>query len=299
MESEKQSSKTSPVNTSNSSVPKVISLKMQAEHILQNAILMTELGMDLREKCLIGEKYVCYLRSLAVRAGKTMTTLQSSGRTFLLLAQKLITSAMINIDEMTIVDQTCCNIKLEYERLLNVIGRELEDVEEAESADNSYNTFGALNLSVMSEKIKHLEAKQKLTDISLLPPSSSTKSVKSDVDEKYPENLSRESLIDLNNVVNLPTVPEDMFTCFSNIPIRTSSLFSLKSMRKVKLFLQRASSASDEEDESSEPEEHDLSKFVVSKSIFMFVLRNVICASLIFNFNNVEYAQKGTVIAYP
>lgn len=250
--------------------PKIINLRSQAEHMLQNAVLMTEMGMDLKERSMTGEKYVCYLRSLAVRAGKTISALQASGRTFLLLAQKLAISVMAAIDNMPVADQACYNIKLEYERLLAIIEKELADVEDNESLDASVvGHFAHVNIANMAEKIKYLEAKQKMSDNSLLPPSNSTKSVKSDVDEKYPENLSRESLIDLNNIVNLPTVPEDIFTTFSsNKPTRTSSLSSLKSMRKVKLFLQRASSGSDDEDESSEPDEHDFTKLVVSNLLF-------------------------------
>lgn len=107
-----------------------------------------------------------------------------------------------------------------------------------------------------------------------LPTTSSLRSVKSDVDEKYPENLSKESLIDLNNVVNLPPVPEDIFTSFSGKPTRSASLSSLKSIRKVKLFLQKAES-SEEDDNSSENEEHDFSKLVYVrnvKSVYFFLV---------------------------
>ncbi|KAF5304166.1 hypothetical protein FQR65_LT08060 [Abscondita terminalis] len=238
-----------------------ITVRSQAEHMLQNAVLMTEMGMDLKEKSLTGQKYITYLRSLAVRAGKTMNTLQSSSKAFLILAQRLVQSVIVNIESIPVPDQACSNIKLDFERLLSIVEKELNDIEDIESVDVSTSTTsGTVNMSVLTDKIKYLEAKQKLSDNILLPPSSSTKSVKSDKDEKYPENLSKESLIDLNNVVNLPTVPEDIFTCFCSKPTRTSSLSSLKSMRKVKLFLQRASSVSDDEDESSEPEDHESPK---------------------------------------
>lgn len=89
---------------------------------------------------------------------------------------------------------------------------------------------------------------------------SSIKTVKTDVNEKYPENLSRDSLIDFNTVVNLPPVPEDIFTSFSNRPIKSSSLSSLKSMRKIKMYLQKAENS--DTDDSSDAEEHECAKLV-------------------------------------
>lgn len=80
------------------------------------------------------------------------------------------------------------------------------------------------------------------------------------MNEKYPENLSRDSLIDFNTVVNLPPVPEDIFTSFSNKPMKSSSLSSLKSMRKIKMYLQKAESSDD--DDSSDTEDHDYTKLV-------------------------------------
>lgn len=246
---------------------KIMNLRSQAEYMLQNVIAMTEMGMDMKERCASGEKYVCYLRSLSIKAGKTISLLQNTGKSFLVLAQKIVTSVMASLDNMPAPDQSCIAIKLEYENLLKVIERELalyDDVEPATLPNNIAN---------MSEKIKYLETKQKLSDNHLLQHSGSVKSVKSDIDEKYPENWSRDSLIDLNNVVNLPPVPEDIFTSFPAKPTRTSSLSSLKSMRKVKLFLQRAANNSDDEDESSDLEEHDFSKIVFSfQIIFTYLL---------------------------
>ncbi|XP_017781435.1 PREDICTED: uncharacterized protein LOC108566189, partial [Nicrophorus vespilloides] len=129
--------------------------------------------------------------------------------------------------------------------------------EPEENADCSVESGASGGQKNLSDRIGCLEAKQKLSEAAPCVQSSvSVRSVKSDVDEKYPENWSRDSLIDLNTVVNLPPVPEDIFTCFSNKPTRTSSLSSLKGMRKVKLFLQRAANNSDDED-SSDFDEHD------------------------------------------
>lgn len=69
-------------------------------------------------------------------------------------------------------------------------------------------------------------------------------------------------MIDLSTVTNLPPVPEDIFTSFvsNNKPVRSSSLSSLKSMRKVKLFLQKAET-SDDDDSSDTDDLVYVSKF--------------------------------------
>lgn len=239
---------------------KILNFRLQTEHMLQNAILMTEMGMGIKERCLSAEKYVSYLRSLTLRAAKNVNALESSGRNFLSLAQKLVISVMSLIDDvpLTVSDGSCLNLKLEFEKLLTIIEKELSDIDDIDMSSDTVP-----NMTNLTEKIKYLEAKQRMTDTSCLQRSGSVKSVKSDVDEKYPENLSRDSLIDLNNVINLPPVPEDIFATFSNKPTRTSSLSSLKSMRKVKLFLQRAANHSDDEDLSSDPDEHDFPKIVI------------------------------------
>lgn len=260
METKPASSKSKLTNKN----PKLINERNQFEQMLHNTVLMTEMAMDLKERCGVGEKYICYLRSLAIRGSKTISALQSLTKSFLLLAQKWGTNATTKIENMSVEDHVCSAMKLEYEKLLSVIEKELSDIENAETIDTAYG-----NLNIISEKIKFLETRQKTSDGVHLPASSSAKSFKSDVDEKYPENLSRESLIDLNSVVNLPSVPEDIFG-YATKPTRTSSLSSLKSMRKVKLYLQRASNASDDEDDNSEPDDHELPKFtVVSKFVVL------------------------------
>lgn len=246
--------------------PKLITSSAQIEHMLSNAVLMTEMGMELREKCNAAEKYIYYLRSLAVRTSRSVNSLQATGRSTMLLAQTLVTTVLASIDDNPML--ASLNSKLEFEKLLSIIEKELKS-----SEDFEVMVAGTPNMRHIIEKIKQLEARHRSSDNSLLPQSSSTKSVKSDIDEKYPENLSRDSLIDLDNVINLPTVPEDIFTSFSNKPTRTSSLSSLKSMRKVKLFLQRASTNnSDDEDDSSEPDDHEFSKPSVSSIIHLNIL---------------------------
>lgn len=241
----------------------LITLRGQIENILQNAILMTEMGMDIKERCIAGEKYVCYLRSLSIKAGKNINALHTIGKSYLNLAQKLIINMISKFDDIVVNDQNCYNLKIEYDKLLSIIEKELIDIDDLDN--NVHNTF-TNNASNITERIKYLEVKQKLMDNTYLPRSGSVKSVKSDVDEKYPENWSKDSLIDLDNIVNLPPVPEDIFTTFTNKPSRTSSLSSLKGIRKVKLFLQRAANNSDDEDESSECDDHECSSRIVNNN---------------------------------
>ncbi|XP_044733603.1 uncharacterized protein LOC123296207 [Chrysoperla carnea] len=241
-------------NDTNPNGTKLISLRAQTEQMLHNAVLMTQMAMELKERTTSGEKYVCYLRTLSVRAGRVIAAMQNSGRSFLLLAQKLCLTAIKTIDSLPASEQMMYNIKLEYEKLLNILEKELTDIEDIDGADAVLTQdINNVTLPNIVEKIRYLEIKQKQAECNSLPPTSSTKSVKSDIDEKYPENWSRESLIDLNNVINLPTVPEDIFTSFSK-PVRTSSLSSLKNLRKVKLYLKRAANTSDDEEESDNEE---------------------------------------------
>lgn len=216
------------------------------EDLLQNVVLMTEIGIDLKERCSTAEKYVNHLKLLFSQANRAIETLQTTSKYSLLQAKKLLsaTNPMVNT-----------NIRQDYEKLLGVIDRQLSDFDDLKDIEMESEHSSS---SYISEKIKFLESKQKVSDNNL-PPSGSNKSVKCDIDEKYPENWSRDSSIDLNNVVNLPPVPEDVFTSCINKPKKSSSLSSLKSMRKVKLFLQRAE-YSDDDDLSSDNDDHDLAQ---------------------------------------
>lgn len=238
------------------------SSKTSLEETLQTALHMTEVAIDLKERWTVADRYLTHLKQLLNQAGTTMATLQSTSKFSLQQARKILIST-----------PTPCNVlKNDYDKLLGVIDKQLSDFEEIVDLDSE------LSLSYLTEKIKFLEGKQR-SDNSL-PPCGSNKSVS--VDEKYPENWSRDSSIDLNNVMNLPPVPEDVFTSFSsNIkPKRSSSLSSLKSMRKVKLFLQRAEN-SDEDDPSSDPEDHELGQKVSCFSKLTWKIYARICVSLI------------------
>ncbi|XP_044754637.1 uncharacterized protein LOC123313718 [Coccinella septempunctata] len=213
---------------------------LNKREILNNILMITELGIDLQQRCSSGEKYISYLKASFDRANRTVHTLNELSRNALERAKKLaiFTLQGINQDDP---------IYSEYEKILEIIDKQSTEVDSPQNLEAPWNA-----------EIRRIPDMKKTYD---LPTTSSLRSVKSDVDEKYPENLSKESLIDLNNVVNLPPVPEDIFTSFSGKPIRSASLSSLKSIRKVKLFLQKAES-SEEDDNSSENEDHDFSKLV-------------------------------------
>ncbi|KAL1494760.1 hypothetical protein ABEB36_010306 [Hypothenemus hampei] len=219
--------------------------------LLNQALFLTEVAIDLRERYTFIVKYSNYLKTMINGAEKAATALQFTSKESLSLAQKLLQAKSDTL-----------HLKHEYDNLQSVINRELNNLEVMPEV----NTDMMLNIDQLSEKIRFLESKNRnFIDNNIQVNSASSRSSKIDINEKYPENLSRESLIDLNNVINLPPVPEDIFTSFSNNkPIRSSSLSSLKSMRKVKLFLQKAESS--EDDDSSDNDDTDFSRVVYGDS---------------------------------
>lgn len=209
--------------------------------------MLTESSLDLKERCIAGDKYLKQLRKTLSGADRAFASLYQVTKTSLERAQQMLLS--IESSERT------SEFKNECDRLNNVIERHIRDLE----IHNLESNFENMDLAQISDKIKSLEARQKLSDNYIPPRTSSSRNVKADVNEKYPETLSRESLIDLNTV-NLPPVPEDIFTGFSNRPTRSSSLSSLKSMRKIKMYLQRAESSEDED--SSDADDHEYQKLL-------------------------------------
>ncbi|KAK9880130.1 hypothetical protein WA026_008645 [Henosepilachna vigintioctopunctata] len=216
------------------------------KEILNNVLMITELGIDLQQRCSSGEKYIAHLKASFDKANRTIHSLHDISRKALERARKL---AVLTLQGAT----TDESINSEFAKIIEIIDKQLLDIDTIQNAETPFAQEGHRRMS---------EASRKNYD---LPRTLSLKSVKSDVDEKYPENLSKESLIDLNNVTNLPPVPEDIFTSFSGKPKRSSSLSSLKSIRKVKLFLQKAESSEDD-DNSSENDDHDFSKLVYGDS---------------------------------
>ncbi|XP_019877261.1 uncharacterized protein LOC109605127 [Aethina tumida] len=197
------------------------------EAVLRQSLLMVEAALENKERFVTGVDYLCALKG-------ALDELQTISKNSLLNARNILLSNLATCNEQ---------VKCYHDKLLNIVERELSDMDDVREADYD------INMKQIHDKIRHLESKYKLSH------SSNKSSVKSDIDEKYPENLSRESLIDMNNISSLPPVPEDIVTMFahSSKPSRTSSLSSLKNMRKVQLFLQKAETS--DEDESSENDE--------------------------------------------
>lgn len=207
------------------------SSKSLYESMLSNAILMTEMALEIKERAQMGEKYICHLRSLAVQGSRAISAMNNSAKQFVLLSQKLASCTLrhLAVAEMNEPEMHC--LRLEYERLVGILDREVMDYEDLENLETNNETH---NHFTNSERLRNLETKQRFCEQTInLPQSMSSRSLRSEFDEKYPENWSKESLIDLGNIVNLPPVPEDVFTSFAK-PVRTSSLSSLKSIRKVR-----------------------------------------------------------------
>lgn len=246
---------------------KIHGIKEQIEEMAYSAATMAELAMDLKDRTACCEKYSCYLRSLAWRAGRVIIAMQQSSRSFLSFAQKLAIAGIKNIDSLPI-SENMSETRLDLEKLLSILEKELLDVGDFEPVE-PHNRWDNTHEQVLSDKVKFLEMKQKSGDTTL-PTTSSSRSFKLEIDEKYPENWSKESF-DLNSVVNLPPVPEDIFTTF-NKPKQSSSFSSLRSLRKVKLCLQRACSGSDSEDEGSESQVSTFIWFLIYiLSVYLFL----------------------------
>lgn len=97
---------------------KAVNLRTQTEQMLHNAVLITEMAMDLKDRSLAGEKYVCYLRSLAVRAARAIVAMKNSGKSFLVLAQRMANSAIKTMEMVPSGEASFQNLKIEYEKLL-------------------------------------------------------------------------------------------------------------------------------------------------------------------------------------
>lgn len=164
---------------------KLINLRAQTEQMLQNAVLITEMAMDLKEKSLAGEKYVCYLRSLAVRAARAIIAMKNSGKSFLVLSQRMANNAIKTMDMAPSGEASFHNLKIEYEKLLGILERELSDMDDHETSDTFLNhELGQTNLSNLSEKIRQLEMRQKQSDPGVMAQPSSSKTFKPGEDEK-------------------------------------------------------------------------------------------------------------------
>lgn len=70
--------------------------KSSFHNILHNAILMTEVGMDLKDRYISGEKYICYLKSVISGADKAISALHFIAKSSLEHAQHMLLSIADN-----------------------------------------------------------------------------------------------------------------------------------------------------------------------------------------------------------
>lgn len=110
-------------------------------NILHNAVTITEVGMDLKERFLSGEKYICYLKTVVAGADKAMSALHSISKSSLEQAQQML----ISVRESNVTP----TFKHERERLLAVIEKQIRDL------DLHMDTnFENVDASRISEKIR-------------------------------------------------------------------------------------------------------------------------------------------------
>lgn len=119
-----------------------ISLRAQIEHMLSSAVTITEMAIDLKEKSTAGERNVCYLRSLAVRASRAITVMQNCSKSFLNLALRLLNDVIHCIERAPGGDSFVFNqMRLHAEQLIAILEREVEYAE-AQGAPPSVQLSG-------------------------------------------------------------------------------------------------------------------------------------------------------------
>lgn len=115
--------------------------------ILYDAAVMTEVGMDLKERFLSGEKYICYLKTIISGADKAITALHAISKSSLEQAQQMLNSIEIK--------DTAPSFKHERERLLVVIEKQIRELEL-----HLDSNFENMDVSRISEKIRYVNQLQ-------------------------------------------------------------------------------------------------------------------------------------------
>uniref|UniRef100_A0A1B6LFC9 Uncharacterized protein n=1 Tax=Graphocephala atropunctata TaxID=36148 RepID=A0A1B6LFC9_9HEMI len=176
--------------------------------ILQNVTMLSELSSHLKRETRKGENTLGSLQSILSQAGKDVASLHQCVDTLLLIAKKLVYQSL---KILPVKDPNFKYLKTEADKLLNILDEIKNDEEEL-----------------------LLDRKWRPMDKSLRQKSSRSLNV----DEKYPEHCSKESLLDISTINTLPTLHEDVFVDFHR-PSKTLSSCSLKNLRKVKMYLQK------------------------------------------------------------
>lgn len=109
--------------------------------ILYSAAVITEVGMDLKERFVAGEKYICYLKTVIAGADKAISALHSISKSSLEQAQQILNSVGENGVSPT--------FKHERDRLLTVIEKQLLDLDL-----HIDGNFDNTDVSRISEKIR-------------------------------------------------------------------------------------------------------------------------------------------------
>lgn len=186
-----------------------------AELILQNVTILSELTAHLIRETKNGENSINSINNLMFQVGKDLSSIQQCVDSLIIIAKKLV---HLSLQIVPLKDPNFKSLKNEADKLLNV----LDEVKKQEEDKNE-------------GRWRHLDK--------VAPSKGSLKCLV----DKYPERCSKESLLDISNIVNLPTVPEDTFASFQR-PNKTLSSCSLKNLRKVKLCLQKAACCDAEEE---------------------------------------------------
>ncbi|GLV32360.1 hypothetical protein CBL_00931 [Carabus blaptoides fortunei] len=225
------------------------------EQMLYNAILMTEMAMDIKENCNTADKHLSNLRNGILHAYKSLNSILRENENLLSLAHNVALSVAF-LNEQCEYSKKHNNIKYETDKLLRILEKELANTEETGTTDLNSNEE---HLKHISEKLKRLESRQRFRYLN----ASIRCSKGSDIDEKYPEKWLKSSFLDLDSAVKLPSVPE--CTSVDNGRVKkSSSVASFKKYRRIKLLLQRAESNSDEENDESGSEGQNSSHITLS-----------------------------------
>lgn len=206
---------------SNQSIENISETAESAQLILQNVTILSELTYQLKKETKNGENYINSLSTLLCQAEKDVSTLNQSVASLITVAKQLVFLSLQIIPKQ---DPNFKTLQHEAEKLLNI----LDEIKVHDDLDEKWKPLVQKNIGAKCVNI----------------------------DEKYPEHCSKESLLDMNNIVSLQTVPEDIFTDFHHKPNRTVSSSSLKNLRKVKLCLQKVCALDDAEtmtEEGSKP----------------------------------------------
>ncbi|XP_046389713.1 uncharacterized protein LOC124158595 [Ischnura elegans] len=207
---------------------------INGDEVLLHLVTISETVREVNNKLNVAERHINYLKNLTAKEGRTLINLRSTTKALLQNAMTVAQSTIKCLESEPYGHKNEKVIDL-CERLYNIMEKDSQP--DVDNTENSVPEEGDIDLSRLTDKIEYMESKQKSNE-SIYSPASHNfyKSYRSDIDEKYPESCSRESLLDLDFGATLPPVPEGAFTDFKRPP-RSCSLSSIKNIKKMKLTL--------------------------------------------------------------